>query len=608
MPRRRLSSRSANKAATEAAPHSATPFLPQSSVDAWCTLAELQGVDATAPSVQRAAVGMELLRRDSVLARQIASSGAAQIQPGEVVHCNYLSLRDAAADAVRDADASRPLRLVQWNIERGYKLAEIIALLLAQDADVIALQELDIGCARSGWNDNLRSIAAALKMNAHFVAEFKELYSPLRPADCQGGGVHGNALLSRFEHAAVSVVPHAESFSWAEKGHHKREPRLGGRFSIAADVLIPTRQLRHKNKPTTTTTPLRCWSVHMEVFAGGPLARLACLGELFAAARRDYSDATAFAAAAAAGATSSSSLAGNAAVPASVASSTRRRRRSSSSAAAINTTIASAAGEGGAQPYGPRSRAFHQAILGDFNTLSHGIARFSSSYCTDALRWGSLGHTEAEWITRHVLHHGEDDPPERFLRRFLSTNPTAATIATAAAVATAANPFDATVPSQKATAAAKAVGGPLTAAILKSLANPGFVCPFDAYECSTLTNYRGWFNGKLDWMLLRNLTTHAHFTANDDFHASDHKMLVADMTFDAPVFVTSGGSSSSAAVDAYAYPAKSSAELARLMPLRRPRPGLVTSSASRAVIYLPQIAAFWIIMLLAAWTVVRNVA
>jgi hypothetical protein len=154
------------------------------------------------------------------------------------------------------------------------------------------------------------------------------------------------------------------------------------------------------------------------------------------------------------------------------------------------------------------------------------------------------------------------------------------------------------------------VGGPLTAAILKSLTNPGFVCPFDAYECSTLTNYRGWFNGKLDWMLLRNLTTHVHFTANDDFYASDHKMLVADVTFDAPVVTVTSGGSSSAAVDAYAYayPAKSSAELARLMPLRRPRPGLVTSSASRAVIYLPQIAAFWIVVLLAAWTIVRNVA
>lgn len=38
---------------------------------------------------------------------------------------------------------------MQWNIERGYKLEEIVKELKTIDADVIALQEVDIGCERS---------------------------------------------------------------------------------------------------------------------------------------------------------------------------------------------------------------------------------------------------------------------------------------------------------------------------------------------------------------------------------------------------------------------------------------------------------------------------
>lgn len=34
------------------------------------------------------------------------------------------------------SDASREVRLVQWNIERGYKLEQIIEKLKEQDADV----------------------------------------------------------------------------------------------------------------------------------------------------------------------------------------------------------------------------------------------------------------------------------------------------------------------------------------------------------------------------------------------------------------------------------------------------------------------------------------
>lgn len=44
--------------------------------------------------------------------------------------------------------ASESLKIVQWNIERGYKLPEIIEDLRKLDPDVIGLQEIDIHCER----------------------------------------------------------------------------------------------------------------------------------------------------------------------------------------------------------------------------------------------------------------------------------------------------------------------------------------------------------------------------------------------------------------------------------------------------------------------------
>jgi hypothetical protein len=42
---------------------------------------------------------------------------------------------------------------LQWNIERGYKMEKIVDELKAIDADIIALQEVDIGCERSSSID-----------------------------------------------------------------------------------------------------------------------------------------------------------------------------------------------------------------------------------------------------------------------------------------------------------------------------------------------------------------------------------------------------------------------------------------------------------------------
>jgi len=56
------------------------------------------------------------------------------------------------------------LKIISYNLERGYRLAEIIASLKEIDADVLLLQEIDVACMRSGVLDCVEEISKALGM------------------------------------------------------------------------------------------------------------------------------------------------------------------------------------------------------------------------------------------------------------------------------------------------------------------------------------------------------------------------------------------------------------------------------------------------------------
>lgn len=56
----------------------------------------------------------------------------------------------------------------------------IIDTLKELDADVYILQEIDIGCRRSGSRDHMKELCKALKVKGGFVCEFLEIDSPIR--------------------------------------------------------------------------------------------------------------------------------------------------------------------------------------------------------------------------------------------------------------------------------------------------------------------------------------------------------------------------------------------------------------------------------------------
>lgn len=91
------------------------------------------------------------------------------------------------------------LKVLQWNIERGYKLDDILVILKSHNADIICLQELDISCERSNNRNCVLEIAKYLSMKIAFVVEFEEIKSNCRTKALQGGGFHGNAILSKYD-------------------------------------------------------------------------------------------------------------------------------------------------------------------------------------------------------------------------------------------------------------------------------------------------------------------------------------------------------------------------------------------------------------------------
>jgi len=391
------------------------------------------------------------------------------------------------------------VRVLQWNIERGYKLEEIIAELKRIDADVLALQEIDIGCARSNWEDTGERIARELGLNYAFVCEFEEIYSSRRNDHSQGGGVHGNAILSKFDMCDIEAIDHRyQPVDWEDSSVAVTtwEPRRGRRLSLAATVVTPQ-------------GPLLVYSAHLEVFTG-IVGRLEQFSELLRHSKDKI------------------------------------------------------------------SRGYtHQALLGDLNTLGHGIVRWSPQHCNDSLRWRSLGHSEGQFWTDYVLQvydpvYGKvsmASQPPLMPQKLVEGLPFSAeswaddrrgfcvpfscacmgmnSPAKKVELMTGGLCYEPMQHAMKGTEAdgeicydrfvnKKLLELGLSVEVCRDLLNPGFEDPFDIHSPTLEPGFMkicGYplMNGKLDWLLLRCADVVRKETGNDDYSMSDHKWLLADI-------------------------------------------------------------------------------
>lgn len=197
-------------------------------------------------------------------------------KPGDVIACDF---RDPAttptekkeAEDLADAHTStsppvppspakpapsRTIKVMTWNVHRGYDLRGIKNEIARVNPDILFLQEVDMGCDRTDGEDVAAAIASALKYNLVFACEFEEIYSPLRRPEDQGGGVSGSAILSRYELVDVRGLVHkVRPVEWDFPGPLPAEPRRGLRITPFARAITPL-------------GPIACYGVHLEEYCG----------------------------------------------------------------------------------------------------------------------------------------------------------------------------------------------------------------------------------------------------------------------------------------------------------------------------------------------------
>lgn len=144
--------------------------------------------------------------------------------------------------------SDRPLKVLAFNHERGtywFEFAEMVRTRKELESpDIIILNEMDIGMARSGNIHTARKLAFELEMNYAWGLEFIELTRGTKKEQIategkiNSMGLHGNAILStcKLYDPLVARDNDAVNFSnessW--KNAHGYEKRLGGRMALFA--------------------------------------------------------------------------------------------------------------------------------------------------------------------------------------------------------------------------------------------------------------------------------------------------------------------------------------------------------------------------------------
>jgi endonuclease/exonuclease/phosphatase family metal-dependent hydrolase len=134
------------------------------------------------------------------------------------------------------------IRVVQWNIEKGKSFGGLVENFsmhpVLRYADVIFLNEVDYGMARSGNRHVARELGAWLRMHVAFAPAHLELTKGTgddagAPGENQTS-LQGNALLSRHPLGQLRIIDlpsYFEPFEFEEK-------RFGRRIALVAEIII----------------------------------------------------------------------------------------------------------------------------------------------------------------------------------------------------------------------------------------------------------------------------------------------------------------------------------------------------------------------------------
>ncbi len=149
----------------------------------------------------------------------------------------YVKNESLTADNIQDYNE---LKILTWNIERGANPEVLTAYINEVEPDVVCLQEVDWGNQRTKNVDVLNQLACSTSMLGLFGVEFFEIQTPYRPTTLAGGGVQGNAILTRILPKKYFRIELPVAFDWVNAPESKkrivrREKRLGARFAMCVE-------------------------------------------------------------------------------------------------------------------------------------------------------------------------------------------------------------------------------------------------------------------------------------------------------------------------------------------------------------------------------------
>ena len=156
---------------------------------------------------------------------------------------------DAGAGAVPGAadppPAARPLKVAQWNIEHGNQYEQIEAALTGhaalRDADVVSLNEVDLGMARAGNRDVTGDLARAMGFHGAWTALFLEMTAGrdddprMAAGNANQEGLFGIALLSRWPIGALRRI----ELPSPEEVQFDHERMVGKHVALIAEIERP---------------------------------------------------------------------------------------------------------------------------------------------------------------------------------------------------------------------------------------------------------------------------------------------------------------------------------------------------------------------------------
>ena len=174
-----------------------------------------------------------------------ASSSEKQSLTDAIPNLNAVEIDNSISPL--DECRGNKLKVIEFNAERGKRWLESTELL--KDADVIILNEMDIGMARSDQQHTTRLMAYYLGMNYAWGLEFVELTlgdqgdrDNIHSSEQNFHGLHGNAILSKCKISNTTIFRNQVGSYFSNEPNSVNakglERRLGGRMIMLGRIMV----------------------------------------------------------------------------------------------------------------------------------------------------------------------------------------------------------------------------------------------------------------------------------------------------------------------------------------------------------------------------------